>query len=286
MAALIELSRQADTLIIALILSLPRIYAYLAAAQLLSSSVVPGLPRNVAIFGLAFVAVPINLEYAAAFDRSVFTLAVYFMKEYAIGFLLGYLIGWMFWVMQAVGGLIDNQRGAAIASSIDPLQGEESSPLGLFFSQAFLTYIFTTGAFLPILGILYQSFAIWPATKGIPLVSDAFPVMALALFDNAMRIAVVLASPIIAVMFMAEFSLAMISRFAPQIQVFVLAMPIKSILAIMMLIFYFSILMPYAYRQLNAAQGYVLRLYEILNFGQTIRPPTPPAPPGTPGRPN
>jgi type III secretion protein T len=286
MAALIELSRQADTLIIALILSLPRIYAYLAAAQLLSSSVVPGLPRNVAIFGLAFVAVPINLEYAAAFDRSVFTLAVYFMKEYAIGFLLGYLIGWMFWVMQAVGGLIDNQRGAAIASSIDPLQGEESSPLGLFFSQAFLTYIFTTGAFLPILGILYQSFAIWPATKGIPLVSDAFPVMALALFDNAMRIAVVLASPIIAVMFMAEFSLAMISRFAPQIQVFVLAMPIKSILAIMMLIFYFSILMPYADRQLNAAQGYVLRLYEILNFGQTIRPPTPPAPPGTPGRPN
>ena len=286
MAALIELSRQADTLIIALILSLPRIYAYLAAAQLLSSSVVPGLPRNVAIFGLAFVAVPINLEYAAAFDRSVFTLAVYFMKEYAIGFLLGYLIGWMFWVMQAVGGLIDNQRGAAIACSIDPLQGEESSPLGLFFSQAFLTYIFTTGAFLPILGILYQSFAIWPATKGIPLVSDAFPVMALALFDNAMRIAVVLASPIIAVMFMAEFSLAMISRFAPQIQVFVLAMPIKSILAIMMLIFYFSILMPYADRQLNAAQGYVLRLYEILNFGQTIRPPAPPAPPGAPGRPN
>ena len=32
-------------------------------------------------------------------------------------------------------------------------------------------------------------------------------------------------------MFLAEFALAMISRFAPQIQVFILAMPIKSALA-------------------------------------------------------
>src|ERR1700730_1744111 len=160
MTVLLELSRQVDVYLISLILTLPRIYAFLAAAELLSSSVVPGFPRNVAIFALAFLAVPINLAYAETFDRSVFTLAAYFVKEYAIGFLLGYLIGWMFWVMQVVGGLIDNQRGAAIASSIDPLQGEESSPLGLFFSQAFLTYVYTTGAFLPILGLIYQSFAI------------------------------------------------------------------------------------------------------------------------------
>jgi type III secretion protein T len=279
MTVLLELSRQVDVYLISLILTLPRIYAFLAAAELLSSSVVPGFPRNVAIFALAFLAVPINLAYAETFDRSVFTLAAYFVKEYAIGFLLGYLIGWMFWVMQAVGGLIDNQRGAAIASSIDPLQGEESSPLGLFFSQAFLTYVFTTGAFLPILGLIYQSFAIWPATRGVPIISDVFPVLALGLLDHAMRIAVILAAPIVAVMFMAEFSLAMVSRFAPQIQVFVLAMPIKSILAIMMLIFYFSTLMPYGNRQLTAAQGYVLHLYEILNFGQSIRPPAPaPAP--------
>jgi type III secretion protein T len=266
-----ELSREQDHTIMALLLTLPRIYAFFAAAQLLPSSLIPGMPRNAAILGLAFLALPINLEYAGTFERSPITLAIYFAKEYAIGFLLGYLIGWMFWVMEAVGGLIDNQRGASIASSIDPLQGQESSPLGLFFSQAFLTYVFAAGAFLPVLGLLYQSFAIWPATRGIPVISEVFPAMALTLFDTAMRIAVVLAAPIVAVMFMAEFSLAMVSRFAPQIQVFVLAMPIKSILAIIMLIFYFWTLMPYAEKQLLASRGYIDRLYEIV--GAPPRPP-------------
>src|SRR5262249_36951921 len=143
---------------------------------------------------------------------------------YTIGFLAGYLVSLMFWVVQAAGGLIDNQRGAAIASSIDPLQGEESTPLGNLFSQAFLTYVFSAGVFLPILGVLYRSYMLWPSTRAIPILSDAFPAMMLGLFDEAMRLAFVLAVPVVAIMFVAEFALAMISRFSPQIQVFVLAM--------------------------------------------------------------
>jgi type III secretion protein T len=276
MQTIFALSRELDTFMIAMMLSLPRIFAFMSAAQLLSSSVIPGMTRMTVIFGLAFLVVPINLEYAGTVERSAFTLIAYFAKEFVIGFLIGYLIGWIFWVVQAVGGLIDNQRGTAIASSVDPLQGQESSTLGLFMSQAFLTYIFAAGAFLPILGVLYRSYAMWPATKGVPIISDAFPTMALALFDNAMRISFLLAAPIVAVMFLAEFSLAMISRFSPQVQVFVLAMPIKSALAIIMLIFYFSTFMPYAEKQLAGSRLYVERLYEILNFGDTIR--TPPAP--------
>jgi type III secretion protein T len=280
-----EISREINALMVALLVSLPRIYAFLSAAQLLPSSVIPGMPRTAAIVGLAFMAVPINLEYAETLDRrAILTFIAYFAKEYVIGFLLGYLIGWMFWVVQAVGGLIDNQRGTAIASAVDPLQGQESSTLGLFMSQAFLTYVFAAGAFLPILGVLYKSFVIWPAAKAVPLISDAFPTMALALFDNAMRIAFVLAAPIVVVMFMAEFSLALISRFSPQVQVFVLAMPIKSMIAIIMLIFYFSTFMPFAEKQLNGSRAYVEQLYQFLNFGDTIRTPTP-TPPPTPPRP-
>jgi type III secretion protein T len=285
MEAIFEISRTYDVYIVALLLSLPRLYAFLDISQLLNSSLVPALPRTATILVLTAIAVPINLEYAAAFDRSALSFFLYFAKEYAIGFLCGYVVSWVFWVVQAAGGMIDSQRGASIASSIDPLQGQETSPLGNLFSQAFLTYVFSTGGFLIVLGTLYNSYVIWPASKAVPVIVDAFPVMILSVFDNAMRLAFVLAAPILAIMFLAEFALAMISRFSPQVQVFVLAMPIKSALAVMVLIIYFPSLFPFANQQLFGAGKYVEQLYGIMRAAESIKRPAfvpPPAQQGAP----
>lgn len=255
-----------DRPIIALLLTLPRLYAFLSTSQLLNSTAVPGMARVAAILSLAVIAVPINMAHVDAFDRSIASFAIYFVKEYAIGFVLGYVVGWIFWAVESAGALIDNQRGAAIAASIDPLQGHETSPLGILFSQAFLTYIFASGAVLPIIGLLYQSYLLWPATLGMPIVTDQFPALVLNVADTAMRIVIVIAAPIVAIMFIAELALAMVSRFAPQVQVFILAMPIKSALAIFILIFYFTRLLPYATEQLGLFDPYMHRFYDIMRF--------------------
>ena len=262
-----------DTEFVALLLTWPRIHAFMATSPLFAPTSVPRLARTAVIFVLALPIVPVNIAYAGVFERTAATFALHFAKEYVIGFLLGYLVGWIFWVVQSAGALIDNQRGAAIASSIDPLQGHETSPLGNLFSQLFLTYVFVTGAVLPMFGLLYNSYVLWPIDRAVPVIADNFPAMLLLMFDNAMRLMFVLAAPIIAVMFMAEFALAIVSRFAPQIQVFILAMPIKSALAIFILIFYFALLMPYAAKQLNLSPGFANALYSIMRAGEGIKLP-------------
>src|SRR5262249_22771871 len=95
-----------DKEIIALILSLPRMYAFLPTHHLLSATAVPRLARGASILSLAIIAVPVNMAYVDQFDRNVLTFAAYFVKEYAIGFLLGYLIGWVFWAVEGAGALI------------------------------------------------------------------------------------------------------------------------------------------------------------------------------------
>src|SRR5262249_1872954 len=207
--------------------------------------------------------------------RSVASYALYSAKEALIGFLLGYLLGWLFWAVQSAGALIDNQRGAAIASSIDPLQGHESSPLGNLFSQVFMTYFFTTGGVLFILKIVYRSFVVWPPSRLVPIISSSFPAFMLEVFDSSMRLIFVIGAPIVTVMFVAEFALAIVSRFAPQLQVVLLAMPIKSLLAVFILIFYFATLLPFAARQETAFYAYVERLYKDLRFGSMIDYPPP-----------
>ena len=50
----------------------------------------------------------------------------------------------------------------------------------------------------------------------------------------------------IVAMFLAEMGLALVSRFVPQLQVFFLAMPIKSALAFLVLVLYFSTILDYS----------------------------------------
>lgn len=264
---LMELLQQYKPLLLALLLSMGRTYAFLAATQILAPTAVPRLARTAAVLVLVTPLVPLNAAFAQGFDPGVAAFAALFAKEYAVGFLIGFLIAWLFWAVQAAGAFIDNQRGAAIASSIDPLQGHETSPLGILFSQAFLTYFFTVGGFLLVIDLLYTSFQVWPVTRGLPIVSQAFPSLFLGVMDSGMRLMFVLSAPVIALMFLAEFGLAIVSRFAPQLQVFILAMPIKSAIAILILIFYFATMFDVA---MDASDGFRLlldRFYAMLEFG-------------------
>lgn len=271
MANALSVFQQFDRFEIAIIVSLPRIYAFMSSSRIFTSSSIARLPRNAAILSLTLLVVPINLEFATNFDRKIGSYAILFAKEYAIGFVLGYFVAWIFWVVQSAGSLIDNQRGASIASSIDPLQGAESTPLGNMLSLTFTTYIFATASVLQVLMLLFTSFKIWPVGQFMPVLSTPFPKLILTIFDYSMRLSFNIAAPVVAVMFLAEFSLAMVSRFSPQVQVFVLAMPIKSVLAIMMLIFYSSVLFPYVNHQLLSVDGAMDKLFNMLKFGETLR---------------
>lgn len=269
-SALLDLSDEFKPYLVALLLSLVRAYAFVSASQLLAPTAVPRLARQAAILVIVLPVVPINLEAARAFEPSVGLFALFFLKEYALGFLLGYMVAWLFWAVQAAGAFIDNQRGAAIAASIDPLQGHETSPLGILFSQAFITYFFAVGGFLLVLDLIYQSYVSWPVTRGIPALSDVFPELILEVFDTGMRLMFVLAAPIIAIMFLAEFALAIVSRFAPQVQVFILAMPIKSAIAILILIFYFSTMFAVARDNSDLFRPLQARIYAILEAGADL----------------
>lgn len=264
---IIDLYRIYKEWLLAFLMVLPRIYAFIAASTLLSPSSVPRLARNVAIFVIALPVTPILLPYAQVFPGNVPMYIAYFAKEFALGFLMGYCVQWLLWSVQAAGNLIDNQRGAAVAASIDPLQGHEASPLGILFSQAFITYFFAIGGLLFITELLYASYTIWPPERLLPIRVTAFPELIFEILDRGMRLAVLIAAPVVAIMFLAEFALALISRFAPQVQVFILAMPIKSALAILVLIFYIPIFMGYAARQDVDMQAYMDRLFNIMRVG-------------------
>lgn len=239
---------EAMSLLKTLALTQPRILAMFIALPLFNTQIVPGMLRFSVAAALGLVMTPalapMVAQAAATLDTGMLLLLM--LKEAFIGFVIGYLAAIPFWIFEAVGFLVDNQRGASIAATLNPLTGNDSSPLGILFNQAFIVFFLISGGFTLLLGTLYDSFALWSALQWTPeLRPESLPLM-LEQLGRLVRMALLLAAPAMVAMFLAEFGLALVSRFAPQLQVFFMAMPIKSALAMLVLVLYASSLFEYA----------------------------------------
>ena len=229
----------------ALLLLLPRTAIIFAIAPFLSSRILSGQARRTVLIALVMILYPTLAPTVDHTQIQLSELILIISKEMAIGLMLGFLIALAFWGIQAAGFLIDNQRGASIASSIDPMTGSDSSPMGTFFLHIIITLTFSTGLFLSILGLIYESYRIWPVTSMQPLLKQEGTTFFLLALDFVMQTAVLLAAPILLAMFLSEFGLALVGRFAPQLQVFFLAMPVKSAIAMFLLSIYVVFLLGY-----------------------------------------
>jgi len=242
--------------LLALGVALPRMLAVFVMLPIFARGIMPGLLRaSIAaalVLPVAMHLVPEVTTVLRADQLDGARLVGMIVKESFIGMLLGYLLAIPFWAMEAVGFLIDNQRGASIAATINPLTGHDTSPLGILFNQAFIVFFFASGGFSLFLDVVYGSYAVFPVFAVLPAFDAGAPVVALQMLDGLVRMSLLMAAPVMIAMFLAEMGLAFISRFAPQLQVFFLAMPIKSALAMMMLAIYASTLFSYALDRIRA----------------------------------
>ncbi|MDP3139456.1 MAG: type III secretion system export apparatus subunit SctT [Burkholderiaceae bacterium] len=220
----------------------PRMLAVFATLPMFNQQALPGLVRLGIAGAFGALVAPTLAPTVQQQNLAVLVVMGIVMKEAVIGFVIGYALASPFWELEAVGSLVDNQRGATIAATLNPLTGDDTSPLGIMFNQAFIVFFFICGGFLMMLGIVYDSYLLWPVFDWRPqLRPDTVPLL-LAQLDRLMSLTMLLAAPVVLAMFLAELGLALVSRFVPQLQVFFLAMPIKSALAMLVLAIYMATL--------------------------------------------
>ena len=246
--------QEAKAFIGALALTQPRILAMFIALPLFNTQLVPGLLRFSVAAALGVVMVPALSAEVAVADLGALQLLLLVLKEAFVGFVIGYLAAIPFWIFEAVGFLVDNQRGASIASTLNPLTGNDSSPLGILFNQAFIVFFLITGGFTLLLRVLYDSFGLWSVTQWAPTLRPESVPLLLEQLDRLVRMALLLAAPALVAMFLSEIGLALVSRFAPQLQVFFMAMPIKSALAMLVLMLYAASLFEYGADQVESLE--------------------------------
>ena len=259
---------EAKSFLLALVLTQARIVAMFIAPPFAQATLLPGPLRIAVAFGLGLLVAPIVSPGLHSGAPGGVELLALLIKEAAIGFVLGYLVAIPFWAFETLGFIIDNQRGASIAATIDPATGHDSSPLGILFAQAFLVLFFVTNGVTLFMGLIYDSFLQWPPLAFWPTLTEDAATLLFEQFNRLITIGLLLAAPVLVAMFISEVGLALIGRFVPQLEVFFLAMPIKSALAFLVLVLCSSTLFDYGTHYLQEIGTWVLRLDSLLRPGQ------------------
>lgn len=218
----------ANTMVLAV--GATRVAAAFMLLPLLSPETVPALVRN-SLF-LAFGIIIITLQpQVAQMELPTVQWIMIFAKEAVVGLVIGFFFGTMLWALEAAGQIIDAKVGATMAQVVDPLSGHQTSLTGEFLGRLANFVFMFSGGLLLMVGVILDSYAIWPIGSLTPILS----LKSLALFEGEfsrlMVMAVMLATPALVVLYLVDGGLGLVNRYAPQLNVFSLGLAIKSWIA-------------------------------------------------------
>lgn len=220
------------------LLILVRVAAFFVTLPLFSYRTVP-LPFKIGFsFFLAFIMFYTMDVSAVIIDEMFLFLLV---KEALVGLLIGLIAFIILSAVQVAGGFIDFQMGFAIANVMDPQTGAQSPLTGQYlYIFALLFLLSVNGHHLLIDGIV-NSYHFIPIDTFIPLQDRSIADFVIETFNYMFLIAFQMAIPIVGCLFLVDVALGIIARTVPQLNVFVVGLPLKILVSFIVILFFLSL---------------------------------------------
>lgn len=228
--------------IIALSIGMARLYPCLFLIPAFAFTELKGMLRHAIVLALALIPMPAIRMGLAGHELDWLDLCALLLKESVIGLLLGLLLAMPFWLFESIGCLFDNQRGALVGGQINPALGDNTSELGHMLKQVLILLMILGGGYASLTQIMWDSYLVWPATQWVPVTGAAGFEVYLKLVASTFRFMVLYAAPLVGLLLMIEFGMAILSLYSPQLQVSTLAMPAKSLAGLFFLVLYMPML--------------------------------------------
>jgi len=225
-------------LLVAYLLASVRIVAWLAIVPPFAGRSVPVMAKVVLSLGLSFVVAPELAEGGIAMGNADLLLNV--VTQVLIGTAMGFVTYLLFAAVAAAGSLVDVFGGFSLAQGFDPLSMNMNTVFGKFHQLLATVLLFATGGHLLVIGGLLKTFDVLPLGE-MPDVSG-LPDVLITAFGVFFVTAVQIALPLIAVLFVADLGLALLTKVAPQLQAMNFMFPAKIGLTLLMLGLSFPVL--------------------------------------------
>ncbi len=194
--------------------------------------------RNIPVYfkvGFAFITAVlassvIRVDHLINTDNFLI-FALYILKEFLVGIIIGFVAYAVFTCIYLAGQIIDMQIGFGMVNVFDPMSNIQIPvTANLYFILAMIIFLVTNGHHM-LIKALYESFQIIPLGSGVigPKLTDDVIGLIAGVFSMGFKIA----APVVAAIFITDVVLGIISKTIPQMNVFILGMPLKIFLGIL-----------------------------------------------------
>ena len=215
------------------LLVMVRVTAILFVVPFLKSRNVPVVVKAGLAFSVTWLLLP-QLDIALpSINPGPVELALGIGSEIGIGLIIGLMVQLLFAGVQLAGQLAGFQMGFAIANVVDPASSLQipmlSQFLNLFAFMIFLTMDIHY-YFLKALVDGFETIPLW----GAQFNGNLFELI-MGTTAHAFVMAVQIGAPVMVALLLTSVALGLVARTVPQMQIFIVAMPVKIILGLLFL---------------------------------------------------
>jgi flagellar biosynthesis protein FliR len=214
---------QLNAWLISFIWPLTRILGLIMVAPVFGHRAVPGRVKiglGVFIALIIAPALPPMPDVGLGSWHGLFIL----VQQLLIGVAIGFIMRVVFAAVEAAGEIVGLQMGLGFASFFDPQSAGQTLVLSRFFNMLAILVFLAVNAHLLLLGVLVESFQTLPISTQ-PLAAAGFYNVA-AFGSTVFAVGLQLALPLITILLMTNLALGILTRSAPQLNIFAIGFPI------------------------------------------------------------
>jgi flagellar biosynthetic protein FliR len=167
-------------------------------------------------------------------DYTGIDMMISMVKEFAVGFTLGFVMTMFFAVFHIGGQIIDFQMGLAMATAFDPTSNSQITITGNLMTIFYTLLFFVTNSHLNLLAIAVQSYRVAPL--GLEALDGNIGVYVAELFAYILIYAVQLSLPWIVTIMVVEVAVGIMMKVVPNINVFVVNIQMKVVCGLVVLV--------------------------------------------------
>lgn len=199
----------------------------------IGDSFVPGNIRLYVALGFSLALTPVLQQMVPSPLPAFGTMISLIVVEFVTGLFIGTIARILMMALDTAGMLISMASGISNAQVFNPSLAVQGSVFGAFFSVMGVTLLFVTNLHHLLLYGLVESYELFPI-GGIPDTGSMAELMARAVSASFMT-AFQIATPFIVISLLLYIGMGVLSRLMPQIQVFMIAIPVQILLALITL---------------------------------------------------
>ncbi len=220
-------------------------------------------PQTKIALGALFAAMIliVNGPVSIHMPSSILEAVVLVAGEVAFGVTLGYAASLVFAGVQLGGMMMGYQMGFAVANVLDPVSNNQVSIIGQFLFLFALLYFLAMDAHHILLKGMADSYILAPV--GTFSVTQQATGWIVGMFARMFWLGLKLAMPVVGAIFLVDVALGIVAKTVPQMNVFIVGLPLKSLLGMFILALgypFFALVMRYDFQ--NFVDGFygVIRL--------------------------